>query len=250
MSFLIDRDPYKFLAGLVGAFQNRLNTDPSVKPQFHFFTASMAAVSTRFSALDRWAAEFPKACVGVNQDLGKHQEQHQLLFDFFSNASAAAESFCFGSYFIGSVLDPTNFPLAIPQSGHLTELWKIDPKKTRNGYGLFEPNSPFTKRLGDFLDSDEYKLISSMRNLLVHRIIPGRTISIATAPGRVTSHLIDLDLWFDGDVYRSYGGSFPPQRRVFELDDNCLSKQRDCLDVSIHDLSEELSQLAVSKQLI
>jgi hypothetical protein len=244
MSFLVDRDPDKFLAALARAFQNRVNTNRSLLPQSQYFFASMAAVSVRFSALDRLAAAFPIACVNADVDLVKRQEQHQILFDFFSNARASVESFCCGSYFIGSVLDPTDFPLAIPQNGHLTELWRIDPKKARNGYNLSEPNSAFTKRLEDFLNSDEYKLVSAMRSLLVHRIIPGRTILIQ-APN--ASHVIDLDIWYGGDVYRLYGGSSPPTRRMFELDDNCLSKQRDWLDVSIHQISEELSQLAVAK---
>ena len=184
--------------------------------------------------------------MNANVDLAKRQEQHQILFDFFSNASAVAESFCCGSYFVGSVLDPANFTLGIPYNGHMTELWKIDPKNTRIGYNSFEPQSAFTKQLQDFLDSNEYKLISSMRNLLVHRMVPGRTIRIS-APN--ASHSIDLDLWYDGDVYRFYGGTFSPQKRVFELDGDCLSRERDWIDISIHDLSEELSQLAAAKGL-
>ena len=247
MSLLIDRDPYKFLAGLVGAFQNRLNTDPSVKPQLHFFAAAMEAVSVRFSALDRWAAAFPSACVNANVDLGKRQEQHQILFDFFCNAWASVESFCCGGYFIGSVLHPVNFAFGIPQSGQLTKLKKITPKETLGSYNTFEPRAAFTSQLQAFWDSDEYKLIRDMRMLLEHRMVPGRTI-LVQAPN--ASHSIDLDIWYDGDVYRLYGGSFPPTRRMFELDDNCLSRQRDWLDVSIHDLSEKLGQLAATKGLV
>jgi hypothetical protein len=191
MSFLIERDPYKFLAGLAGAFQNRVNANRSILPQSQYFFASRTAVSTRFSALDRLAAEFPKACVDVNQDLGKHQEQHQLLFDFFSNAWASVESFCCGSYFIGSVLDPGNFPFAIPQSDRLTKLKKITPKATLGSYNTFEPNAVFTRQLQAFLDSNEYKLISDMRMLLEHRLVPGRTISISLNPGKDHTHLID-----------------------------------------------------------
>jgi hypothetical protein len=247
VSCMTDRDPYKFLASLTEAFNRRQATDSTLTPQFHYFRASMEAVSVRFSALDRLAAAFPSACVNVNTDLGKRQEQHQLLFDFFSNAWASVESFCCGSYFIGSVLDPVNFPFGIPQSGHLTKLKKINPKETLDSYNRFEPNAAFTRQLQAFWDSNEYKLISAMRILLEHRIIPGRTIR-PLAPN--VSHSIDLDIWYDGDVYRLYGGSFPPSGRVFELDDNCLSKQRDWLDVSIHDLSEKLGQLAAAKGLV
>jgi hypothetical protein len=90
---VIERDPYRFLSSLTDAFRKRLEADSAVKPQFHFYVASMEAVSVRFSALDRLAAEFPKACVNTSLDLGERREQHQILFDFFSNAWAAVESF-------------------------------------------------------------------------------------------------------------------------------------------------------------
>lgn len=250
MSFLVERDPYKFLAGLVGAFQNRLNTDSSLKPRFHFFSASMEAVSVRFSALDRLAAAFPSACVNANVNLVKRQEQHQLLFDFFSNAWASVESFCCGSYFVGSVLDPVSFPYGVPRRNLLKRLRRITPNETLDSYNAFEPDAVFTRRLQAFLNSKEYKLISTMRMLLEHRMVPGRTISISLDPGKDHAHLIDVDTWYDGDVYRLYGGSFPPQRRVFELDGNSLFRQRDWLDVSIHQLSEELCQLAADKGLV
>lgn len=247
---MIDRDPFKFLASLTDAFRKRLDADSALKPQFHYFAASMEAVSVRFSALDTLAAAFPNACVNANLDLKKRQEQHQILFDFFSNAWAAAESFYFGSYFVGYVLGPANFTFGMPQNGQLAKLRRISPKETVNAYSLFELHSAFTKQLQDFLDSDEYKLLDSMRNLLVHRLIPGRTISVSTVPGRAASHLIGLDTWYDGEVNRLYGGSFSPQKREFELNDNCLLRQRDWLDASIYKLSEELSKLATTKGLV
>lgn len=247
---MIDRDPYKLPSSLTDAFRKRLDADSTVKPQFHYFSASMEAVSARFSALDRLAVDFPNACLNVNVDRVKRQQQQQILFDFFSNAWAAAESFCFGSYFVGSVLDPATFALGIPQSRQLTKLRRINPEATRNAYGSFAPTSAFTKQLQDFLDSNDYKLIDSMRNLLVHRLIPGRTISVSALLARGLPHSIDLDTWYDGEVDRLYGGSFAPQKRVFKLDDNCLSRQRDWLDQSIDSLSKELSNLATAKGLV
>src|SRR5262249_25723807 len=191
-----------FLTSLTDAFHKRLASDPTVKPQYHYFVASMEAISIRFLALDRLAAEFPKACVNDNVDLGKRREQNQILFDFFSNAWAAVESFCCGSYFIGCVLAPQNFKLGMPENGKLKKLWKIDSKETLNAYRSFEPHSSFTKQLQGFLGSKEFKLISSMRNLLVHRMVPGRTIRVSTVPGVDLPHEIDLDTWYDGDAFR------------------------------------------------
>jgi hypothetical protein len=246
-----NRDPSKFLAVLTDALNRRLAADATIKPQYHFFVASMEAVSVRFSALDRLAAEFPKACINANVDLGKRQEQHQILFDFFSNAWALVESFCCGTYFIGSVLDPANFTFGIPQSGKLTKLRSINPKATRKAYGSFAPRSAFTNQLQDFLDSDEYTLLDSMRNLLVHRMIPGRTISLSTKSRSVLPHSINLDMWYDGEVYRLYGGvGLPEPKQIFALDEDCLSKQRDWIDRSIDRLSQELCRLASARGLL
>jgi len=243
---MTERDPDKFLASLTDAFRKRLEMDSTVKSQFHYFEASKEAVSVRLCALDRLAAQCPISSQNTNVDLGKRQERNQVLFDFFSNASAVIESFCCGSYFVGSVLDSANFPLVTLSNNVMTELRKINPKKTKTAYNSFAPQSPFTKRLQVLLDSNEYELISSMRNLLVHRMVPGLTIQLQPTGA---THAIDLDLWYDGEVRRCYGGALPPAKRMFDLDDACLSTQRNWIDDSIHDLSEELSQFAATKGL-
>lgn len=181
--------------------------------------------------------------MNANTDLSKRREQNQILFDFFSNALASFESFCCGSYFVGAALDPVLFPFGTPLSGTLTKLKRIYPKSTLESYRAFAPTSAFTNHLRDCLDSDEYRLIDAMRNLLVHRVVPGRSIRL----GGNIPHGIDLDQWWEGDVTRIYGGSgFPEPKRVFELDVNCLVRQRDWIENAVDGLSKNLTELTVT----
>lgn len=177
---MVERDPDKFLSSLVVAIRNRMEADDSLKPQYHLYSASISAVSLRLSALDSLAAKFEEASINVNTNLEKRKEQDQILFDFFSNASASFESFCSGSYFVGAVLYPNGFDFGQPKNRVLENLKKIGPESAHKSYQQFAPNSDFTIGLRELLGSDKYKMLEMMRNLLLHRIHPGRTIRLST----------------------------------------------------------------------
>jgi hypothetical protein len=243
--FVVERDPEKFLSSLTDAFRKRQDADQSLKAQYMYFSASMRAVPIRIAAIDSLAAKFPDASTNADTDLGKRQEQNQILFDFFSNALASIESFCCGSYFVGSVLCRGYFGNGMPVNHVFTQLRRISPETTLQSYEKFVATSLFTKQLRDCWDSDERKLMEKMRNLLVHRIVPGRII-----PAGDTPHAIDLEQWFEGDMTRVYGGSDLPESKLkFELEDSCLAKKRDWIDKSIAGLAEQLTELAKANGL-
>jgi hypothetical protein len=88
-------------------------------------------------------------------------------------------------------------------------------------------------------------LIDALRNLLVHRIVPGRSIQLSNS--REIPHGIDLDQWWEGDMTRIYGGcGFPEPKRVFDLDANCLVRERDWVDNTIDGLAKQLTELALA----
>jgi hypothetical protein len=235
----------KFMSALGATLHKRQEADTSLKPQYMFFYASMSAVAVRLTALDSLAEKFPKACVGANTDLGKRREQNQILFDFFSNALASFESFCCGSYFVGAALDPVLFHFGTPVHSTLKKLKGIYPKSTLESYMAFAPDSAFTNQLADCLGSDEYRLSDAMRNLLVHRFVPGRSIRLSTHRRNIPDG-IDLDLWYKGDVSRIYGGTFPEPPWEFDLDANCLVRQRDWIDNTIDGLAKQLTELTLA----
>lgn len=242
---MVERDPEKFLSDLIDEFRDRQEADPSLKPQYLFFCASMSAVAVRLTALDALAADFPRASKNANTDLSKRREQNQILFDFFSNAWASFESFCCGSYFVGAAVDPVLFRFGTPVRGTFKHLKRICPKETLKSYETSAPTSAFTKQLRGCLDSDEYNLIDALRNLLVHRLVPGSSIRLSN--NREIPHGIDLDQWWEGDMTRIYGGcGFPEPKRVFELDANCLLRQRDWIENAIDGLSKKFTELTLA----
>jgi hypothetical protein len=242
---MVDRDPEKFLSTLSAALHKRLEGDASIKPQWMFFSTSKSAVSLRLSALDSLAEKFPQACVGANTDLGKRREQDQILFDFFANALASFESFCCASYFVGAVLDPVSFPAGIPVNDTLSDLRQINPTSTLKSYKVFASNSEFTKELQASLFSDKYTKTNKIRNLLLHRLTPGRTILLSTHTD--LPHRLDLDLWFSGDLKGIYGGSgIPESKLVFDLPPDCLTIERDWVDKTIDGLAGQLTELAMA----
>ncbi len=245
---MIERDPEKFLSALRDALHKRLDADRFLKPQDLLFAASMSAVPVRLSALDSLAAKFLDASVNSSTDLNKRQEQNQILFDFFSNAVGLFESFYCGSYFVGAMLDPDAFGLGIPFNGILKQLRKIGPRSTLESYTKFADSSEFTKQLQHFLASKECKLIDMMRNLLVHCVVPGRTIPLSTHGD--FPHCIDRDQWYEGDMTKIYGGvGLPEPGSTFQLDENCLARQRDWIENAIDGLVGELTALAKTNGL-
>jgi hypothetical protein len=245
---MVERDPEKFLTALTAAFSSRQDADRSLMAQLLYFLMSKNAVPIRLTALDVLAAKFQDASINAKIDLGKQQQQNQILFDFFSNALASIESFCCGSYFVGSLFDPLAFNFGIPVSGVFKKLRSIYPVSTLQAFEKFAPTSAFTTELRDCLDSGEWRLMEKMRNVLVHRVVPGRIVRISMVGD--FPHKIDLDQWYEGDMTRIYGGSgFPEPTWAFELDDNCLVRQRDWIDKSIEGLAEHLTDLAKANGL-
>jgi hypothetical protein len=88
-------------------------------------------------------------------------------------------------------------------------------------------------------------VLTAMRNVLLHRFDPGRTVSLN--PSR--PHLIDLDLWYDADWTRAQGGTVPESRLKFSLDPDALIKLRDWIDEQLTSLSSGLCSLAATYQL-
>jgi hypothetical protein len=80
---MVERDPEKFLTALTNAFGSRQDADQSLKAQFLYFLMSMSAVPIRLTALDVLATKFQQASINAKSDLGKQQQQNQILFDFF-----------------------------------------------------------------------------------------------------------------------------------------------------------------------
>jgi len=97
--------------------------------------------------------------------------QQRELFGFCSTGLATIESFCYGLYAIGAIVDPHNFSMST-----VKDLRLIDPSSTRDAFEKAFSGEKITDTLKDKLESSDYKDLHKLRNILVHRVTPARII--------------------------------------------------------------------------
>jgi hypothetical protein len=234
---MLTRDPEMFLKSLSDAFIDH-TAEPSIpRRNAHFFSAAKRAVIARLKALDRIILQF----ASLSKEpltLERTFEEDQLLYDFFANALSAIESFCFGAYFLGTTLSDSTFE-AEPK------LRCINPQNTLNRFKNYCANSPFTKALQTCISSQEYRDIAAVRNVLSHRINPGRSIHFTTAPLPSPANSWNLDQWVEGEWSNAGPGvGNPPPKKEISLEPKMLNGFRDWLDQQLELLSKELQSLA------
>jgi hypothetical protein len=239
---MIDRDPDAYLSSLYGPLNRRCQADSRLQPASHAFYAAKSAVSTRMKAIDEHAKKFEDLVDDPKRpsELAKRLPiENQVLFDFFANGLSALESFCFASYYVGAVIDSAKFNVNKNPRG-------IVPKEVSARFNALDPTDGFTLALSACLSSSEFQLLTAMRNMLLHRLHPGRSVRVfnPSAP-----HEIDLDLWHDGDWSRAQGGTMPQSKLKFLLGSDALIKLRNWIDGQLGSLSLALSALAGKRGL-
>jgi hypothetical protein len=235
---MTSRDADLFLKSLSTAlFAHTTAPDSVPRRNAHFFHAAKSASIARLVALDRIIPEFERLSK-EGRTMQRMFEEDQLLFGFFTNALSAIESFCFGAYFVGTALRKSGFD---PNP----DLVFVSPKKTLKCFRNFYFNSPFTKTLRRCMWSDEYGTISAIRNMLSHRLSPGRTIR-----PMVDIHSWNLDLWHEGDWSNAGGGVGKPlPKKEFSIGSQTLTELRDWLDRQLEMLGKTLESLAAGRRL-
>ena len=104
-----------------------------------------------------------------------HQErtlQECDLFGFFVTGQSAVESLCYGLHAVGSVLNPTGFPVRTKR-----DLKKIDWRKTADLFTKFFPGEELAITLDHLKKSPDFEAWREQRNILTHRSTPGRVFN-------------------------------------------------------------------------
>lgn len=78
--------------------------------------------------------------------------QQRELFGFCATGLATIESFCYGLYAIGAIVDPGNFFMST-----VKDLRRISPSSTRDAFKKAFSGEKITDTLQDKLDSGDYK---------------------------------------------------------------------------------------------
>lgn len=103
--------------------------------------------------------------------------QERELFGFFLNGLACVESFAYGLFAIGSLVDPGAFPINKPD-----DLRSINLNRTQVNFTAVFPEERITATLGQLRGSSELHAWKDIRNILAHRSAPGRSIYTSGEP--------------------------------------------------------------------
>jgi len=106
--------------------------------------------------------------------------QERALFEFFAAFVSCIEVLCYCSYTIGTLSDPTTFPLATEDDRR-----NVTPKLTIKKFRRQHP----TERIVGVLDAVVigYGDADKMRNVLSHRGSPGRNVTVPLGSPQLSS---------------------------------------------------------------
>lgn len=123
--------------------------------------------------------------VGGEQNHLNRFHQEEALFSFFINSLSAIESFFYALYWIGTIAEPAQFPVAANEKA----LRDIKTDKTMNKFragphaGIFtaafsalQTQDPAT---GNWTNTGPYEELKDVRNILAHRASYGRILHAA-----------------------------------------------------------------------
>ena len=129
-------------------------------------------IAYRFRACCEYSEDY--SSIGNPNFEGLHF-QEKALFGFFVSGLSVIESFCYGAFMVGALIDQLAFPIADDKA-----LRGINPGSTAKAYQNSKvAGEPLAKLLAGLVDDDEYKKWVNVRNVLAHRLTPGRIVGMA-----------------------------------------------------------------------
>lgn len=159
---------------------------------FSEYMGGWNALAFRFRAADvhgRAALVWLERYQGSLSNDERYEEECEL-FSFFANMVATVESCCFGIYHLGVIANKRHFSL--PADG-------VTVRATATAILGALPSSPMATALSKLTADPAWRKSNLIRNILVHRESPGRTIFLSTGgsaplpPAKWTSHNYALD---------------------------------------------------------
>jgi hypothetical protein len=164
--------PNDFDVKLYETINERIDTWREAHPDsWKQYIGAWTAVAYRFLTCTEHDEAF-------TESIGKHGNtppqpvryiQERELLGFFVSGLASIESFCYALFFIGSILNSQVFPI-------LQEKRSITVKSVLSKYRCAYRNESIIRALCDMMNSSEYSEWNGIRNILCHRLAPGRII--------------------------------------------------------------------------
>jgi len=140
------------------------------------FVGAWNAVAYRYRSLPDYGDSFGISITrhGAAPEANVRYLQEKDLFGFFSSAFSIFEAFFFGMFAVGATLSPTTFPFATP-----ADRQRVGVGSTIAGYRRTWANDPVITAFETLSQDPRYRGIRDARNVLTHRVAPGRTIYVS-----------------------------------------------------------------------
>ena len=144
-----------------------------------YFNQGLGGVLYRFVSCTEQDEAFTANVTANGEFAGFPARYHQErdLFDFVVNGQSAVECLCFALHAIGAMIDPGRFLMATE-----ADLRRVSPELTRHHYHAAFVGQGITRSLDGTIGSAEYREWKDVRNLLSHRVHPGRVYSVGGPP--------------------------------------------------------------------
>lgn len=141
-------------------------------PDEHF-AGAWNAVSYRYRALVDYGNSFGTSISrdGVAPEAALRFAQERDLFGFFSSAFSIFEAFYYGMFAVGSTLSPSTFPFVTA-----SDRQRVGVASTIAAYKRTWPTEPLIETFELMASDPLYRELRDARNVLTHRVAPGRTI--------------------------------------------------------------------------
>jgi hypothetical protein len=156
------------------------------------FVGGWLGVAYRFLSCTDYDAAFRSSVSRPGGDAPPHPErykQEKWLFGFFATGLSTLESLCYGLFAVGAITRPKDFRFVGPSD------WRrVTPSWTRRQFASAFPQHSLTNMLEELMGSRKFHEWNEVRNILVHRSAPGRTISGTTS----SAHQRRPALWVQG----------------------------------------------------
>lgn len=141
------------------------------------FSAAWRAIAYRYLTCAEHDGEFTKLLrvYGDAPPEPYRYLQERELFGFFTSGAAVLDCLFYAMFAIGSLANPQAFEVSL-----LTPLDNVTPRLVSERFVGCYPGERLSELLAETADSSAFKEWREIRGVLVHRSLPGRTVSLSS----------------------------------------------------------------------
>jgi hypothetical protein len=131
----------------------------------------------RFLAMTQYEAAFSAsvASLGGSPNPPDRYKQERDLYGFFSNGFSVLESSFYGLFSIGALLSAADFAISTERDQR-----RVSPFSTARAMAKTFPSDPLCRTIDSVLKASSYLEWQEVRNVLTHRVAPGRTFFVGS----------------------------------------------------------------------